>query len=109
MTGVPHPSVDSALFYTHISSTDPEPVRARHLLFFCLDRATKLELEPPKSKSKSSKTRKLDTPRTEEGDRLLQDIMADFSRNLGAAKIETNVFGSGVRSRCQCGARKLTL
>jgi kinetochore protein Mis13/DSN1 len=82
------------MFYTHISSTVPEPIRARHLLVFCVERAARAELEPPKSKSK--KTRKTDTARTEEGDKLLSAIMDDFSKHLGQAGIDTNVFGSGV-------------
>lgn len=105
MIGVPHHSVDSSLFYHHISSTVPEPVRARHLLVFCFDRATKAELEVKRSRSKS---RKLDSARTEEGDRLLQEIMADFSRSLGQAEIDTNVFALGVCSRFQPEERVLT-
>jgi hypothetical protein len=62
---------------------------------YCFDRAAKSELEPIAVKSKS-KTRKTDGSRTDEGDRLLQEIMAEFSRSLGQGEIETNVFGSGV-------------
>jgi hypothetical protein len=62
---------------------------------YCFDRAAKSELEPIPVKSKS-KTRKTDGSRTDEGDRLLQEIMAEFSRSLGQGEIETNVFGSGV-------------
>jgi hypothetical protein len=51
-------------------------------------------LEPPK-KSKT-KTRKTDGERTEEGDKLVADIIAEFSRTLGQGGIDTNVFGSGV-------------
>ena len=98
--GVPHPSVDSTQFYHHISSSTPEPIRARHLLVYCFDRAAKTELEPPKKPK--SKTRKTDGARTDEGDRILQDIMAEFSRSLGQGEIETNVFGSGVSPFFAC-------
>jgi kinetochore protein Mis13/DSN1 len=104
-TGVPHSSVDSSLFYTHISPLDPEPLRAKHLLLFCVDRAAKKELAPtPNSKTK---TRKTDTARTEEGDRLLSDIIADFSRGLGLGEIALDFYSSGVCPYLQKGGGEL--
>jgi len=84
------------MFYTHISPLDPEPLRAKHLLLFCVDRAAKKELAPI-SKSKT-KTRKTDTTRTEEGDKLLADIIADFSRGLGLGEIALDFYSPGVGS-----------
>jgi kinetochore protein Mis13/DSN1 len=82
------------MFYTHISPLDPEPLRAKHLLLFCVDRAATKELASI-SKSKT-KTRKTDTARTEEGDKLLADIIADFSRGLGLGEIGLDFYSSGV-------------
>lgn len=94
-SGIPHPSISSSQFYTHISSTQPEPIRARHLLVYCADRAFKANIDPPPSKSKG-KTRKSDGARTDEGDKLMRDIMTEFLSGLGMGSVDTNVFASGV-------------
>lgn len=93
--GIPHSSVPSNTFYQHISATTPEPIRARHLLIWCTKRATDAALAPP-AKSKSKGKGRDETPRTEEGDKLLKDIMDDLMAKLGKGVVDTNIFQQGV-------------
>lgn len=94
--GMPHASVKSKTFYTHISSTMPEPYRAKHLMIWCGQRATDAALQPIDNKKSSKGKGKDETPRTAEGDQLLKQIMDDFLANLGKGIVQTNVLSSGV-------------
>ncbi|EIW68470.1 hypothetical protein TREMEDRAFT_63637 [Tremella mesenterica DSM 1558] len=86
---IPHHSVESSNLYKHISTTLPEPIRARHLLVYCSKRATDDELE------KKGKGKQRDMG-TEEGDKLVREIMEEFMMTLGKGGIDTNVFaGAG--------------
>lgn len=86
---IPHHSVDSAVFYKHISSTLPEPIRARHLLVFCAKRAADAEMK--------DKGKKRAVGSTQEGDEIVDAIMAEFITTLAKGGVDTNVF-AGVGS-----------
>ncbi|ORY35684.1 Mis12-Mtw1 protein family-domain-containing protein [Naematelia encephala] len=93
---IPHTSVDSKMLYKHVTPTLPEPIRARHLLVWCAKRATDSALLAEGSSAdriKGKSKTKTEGPRTEEGDRLVKDIMEDLMGNLGKGNIDTNVFG----------------
>jgi kinetochore protein Mis13/DSN1 len=95
---MPHASVKASDFYMHIASTIPEPIRVRHLLIWCTQRATDAALLPVAESSKSrSKSKVIDeTPRTAEGDRLLKDIMDDLLANFAKGGVDTNIFQKAV-------------
>lgn len=98
---MPHPSVESSTFYKHITPGPslPEPHRARHLLVWCAKRAVDAALQPVASSSKSKakeKERVREELRTEEGDRLVKEVMDEFMSTLGKGRIDTNVFAQVV-------------
>lgn len=88
----------SDTFYKHISPTLPEPVRTRHLLIFCLQRAVRHDKKAGEraaaSKSRSAKGK--EAAHTPEGDRLVDSIMEDVLQQLGRGRIDTNVFSKPV-------------
>lgn len=96
--GIPHRSVDSTDFYKHISATMPEPHRARHLLVYCSKRAYDVDVEEAAKREKrgKSKSRDKEPTRTEEGDRIVREVMDAFLAGLGKGEVETNVFDSNV-------------
>lgn len=91
MPGIPHSSVDSKLLYTHLGSQMPEPIRARHLIAWCAKRAVDAET------SKKGKSKAKD--RTDDGDRILNEIMDEFITGLGRGQVDTNVFADIVGER----------
>jgi kinetochore protein Mis13/DSN1 len=76
----------------------PEPIRCRHLLVFCAKRAADEHIATGKVKGKSKEKAKsrYQGERTDEGDRLVKEIMDSFLSGLGKGEVETNVFASGV-------------
>jgi len=88
--------VDSSTFYKHITPTLPEPLRARHLLVFCAKRALDAAIATPPLNRAKGKEKSKDEVRTQEGDRLVKEIMEEFLANLGKGGIDTNVFAPGV-------------
>lgn len=88
--------MDTALFYTHITPTMPEPVRAKHLIVWCAKRAADAECSSKDLKAKGTERRSAGVTRTTEGDRLVKEIMDDFLAKLGSGKVDTNVFGQAV-------------
>ena len=98
MPGIPHASVDSKLLYTHLGSQMPEPIRARHLIAWCAKRAVDAET------SKKGKSKGKD--RTDNGDRILNEIMDEFITSLGRGQVDTNVFADIVSAQ-RVGGRVL--
>jgi kinetochore protein Mis13/DSN1 len=102
-TGIPHPNVDSGTFWKHITPTLPEPIKARHLLVWCAKRALDSNLASPaegKGKEKAKRGVAADAGvRTEEGDRLIKEIMEEFMANLGKGVVDTNIFAQAVNQR----------
>ena len=68
----------------------PEPIRARHLIAWCAQRAVDAETGK-KSWSKGKE-------RSDEGDRIVNEIMEEFITSLGRGEVDTNVFASVVSS-----------
>lgn len=58
---------------------------------YCAKRTADMSVAPVSSKSKR-KAKATDEVRTDEGDRLVSEIMEQFMSNLGKGLIETNVF-----------------
>jgi kinetochore protein Mis13/DSN1 len=95
--GIPHPTVESATFWKHITPTLPEPIRARHLLAWCAKRALDESVAPTRGPSKAkSKDKAKSEVRTDEGDRLVKEIMEEFMANLGKGLVDTNIFSQPV-------------
>jgi kinetochore protein Mis13/DSN1 len=95
--GIPHPTVESATFWKHITPTLPEPIRARHLLVWCAKRALDESVAPTSGPSKgTSKDKTKSEVRADEGDRLVKEIMEEFMANLGKGLVDTNIFSQPV-------------
>ncbi|RSH82300.1 hypothetical protein EHS25_006010 [Saitozyma podzolica] len=90
---IPHPTVETASFWKHISPTLPEPIRARHLLVYCAKRALDGSVPPATDALKGkSRDKAKGGVRTDEGDRLVKEIMEEVMANLGKGLIDTNIF-----------------
>lgn len=65
---------------------------------FCAKRAADEHLADAKARSKSKDKGKsrYQGERTDEGDKLVKEIMDSFLSGLGKGDVETNVFASGV-------------
>lgn len=98
--GIPHSSVDAKLFYTHLGSDMPEPIRARHMIAWTARRAADEET------GKKSKTKGKE--RTSEGDRLINEIMEEVVMSLAKGNVDTNVFANIVSYLWNTGAIWLT-
>ena len=98
-TAIPHSNVDPSLFYKHISTVIPEPIRTRHLIAWCAKRAGDAALD------RKGKGREDTTP---DGDHLVKEIIEDLVASLGKGEVDTNVY-SQVVSCCEtvnlCQAR----
>lgn len=95
--GIPHPTVESATFWKHITPTLPEPIRARHLLVYCAKRALDESVPPATDELKGkSRDKAKGGVRTDEGDRLVKEIMEEVMANLGKGLIDTNIFSQPV-------------
>ncbi|WVQ72045.1 hypothetical protein IAR50_001589 [Cryptococcus sp. DSM 104548] len=90
---MPHKSIDYRMLYRHLPSGLPDPHRARILITWCANRATR-EAVRPKSSSSKGKEKETDIGRTEEGDRILKEIMDDFHHKMSKGAVETNTFSS---------------
>ncbi|WWC90557.1 uncharacterized protein L201_005493 [Kwoniella dendrophila CBS 6074] len=92
---MPHKNVDSKLFYRHIPSSYPEPIKARMLLVWCADRALQesLHVSSSSKRDKGKGKAKQDEGRTEEGDKMLNEIMDEFVREMNRGGVDTSVFG----------------
>lgn len=91
ITGIPHSTVDPKLFYTHLGSSMPEPIRARHLIAWCAKRAADAET--------GEKSRTKGKDRTSDGDRIVREIMEEVVMSLGMGSVDTNVFAKVASSR----------
>lgn len=67
----------------------PEPIRARHLIAWCAKRAVDAET--------GKKNRSKGKERTDDGDRIINEIMEEFITSLGRGEVDTNVFAQVVR------------
>ncbi|WWC71366.1 uncharacterized protein I206_105321 [Kwoniella pini CBS 10737] len=92
---MPHKNVDSKLFYRHIPVSYPEPIKARMLLVWCANRAMEESLRVPSSskRDKGKGRAKSEDGRTEEGDKMLKEIMDEFVREMNRGGVDTSVFG----------------
>nr|XP_018261691.1 uncharacterized protein I303_06132 [Kwoniella dejecticola CBS 10117]OBR83849.1 hypothetical protein I303_06132 [Kwoniella dejecticola CBS 10117] len=92
---MPHKNVDFKLFYRHIPVSYPEPIKARMLLVWCANRAMEESLKIPSSSRKDKGKGKATLPpgRSEEGDKLLREIMDEFVREMNRGGVDTSVFG----------------
>ena len=73
----------------------PEPIRARHLIVWCAKRAADAEIGA-KGKGKAKDRTLSSGVNTEEGDRLVKEIMEEFIASMGRGTVDTNVFAGGV-------------
>jgi hypothetical protein len=88
------------MFWKHITPTLPEPIRARHLLVYCAKRALDESVPPATDALKGkSKDKAKGGVRTDEGDRLVKEIMEEVMANLGKGLIDTNIFSQPVSRR----------
>ena len=71
-------------------------MRARHLLVWCAKRALDAAVAPPTPHRTNGNEKSKGEDRTEQGDRLVKEIMEEFMANLGKGAIDTNVFAPGV-------------
>ncbi|WRT68606.1 uncharacterized protein IL334_005584 [Kwoniella shivajii] len=93
---MPHKNVDSKWFYRHIPVSYPEPIKARMLLVWCAIRALDESLKTPSSSSRKDKGKgkaKPEEGRTDEGDKMLKEIMDEFVREMNRGGVDTSVFG----------------
>ncbi|WVW85405.1 hypothetical protein I302_107443 [Kwoniella bestiolae CBS 10118] len=93
---MPHKNVDSKLFYRHIPVSYPEPIKARMLLSWCANRALEESLKPASSsrRDKGKAKAQEEEGRTEEGDKMLKEIMDEFVREMNRGGVDTSVFGA---------------
>ncbi|WVQ68460.1 uncharacterized protein L199_006668 [Kwoniella botswanensis] len=108
---MPHKNVDSKLFYRHIPVSYPEPIKARMLLVWCANRALEESLKPPSTSSRrdkgkgKAKAEIQEEGRTEEGDKMLREIMDEFVREMNRGGVDTSVFGAPGRQPTVTGLR----
>ncbi|KAK8854615.1 hypothetical protein IAR55_003354 [Kwoniella newhampshirensis] len=89
---MPHKSVDHKLFYRHIPTSYPDPIKARMLLVWCANRAVDEALRPSKSSSRSKGKEK--ETRSDEGDKIIREIMEEFVQKMNRGAVDTSsVFG----------------
>ncbi|KAG8864830.1 hypothetical protein FRB96_003416 [Tulasnella sp. 330] len=89
----PHPSVEFANFYTHISPDLPEALRIRQLLVWCSSRAQVTSGAAPTAGPSSQPTNS--SPAlpvlSSAQEALLRDIQDDFMKSLCLGKVDTSL------------------
>ncbi|WWD19246.1 hypothetical protein CI109_103704 [Kwoniella shandongensis] len=86
---MPHKSVDHKLFYRHIPTAYPDPIKARMLLVWCANRAVDEALKPVKSSSSRSKGKEKEV-RSDEGDKMIREIMDEFVQKMNRGAVDTS-------------------
>ncbi|TYJ53987.1 hypothetical protein B9479_005393 [Cryptococcus floricola] len=90
---MPHKSIDYRMLYRHLPSGLPDPHRARILITWNANQATREALRH-KSSSSKGKEKETDTRRTDGGDSFIKDIMDEFHHKMSKGAVETNTFSS---------------
>ncbi|OXG19115.1 kinetochore protein Mis13/DSN1 [Cryptococcus neoformans Ze90-1] len=87
---MPHKSVDHKLFYRHIPTAYPDPIKTRMLLVWCTNRAIDENLKRSSAIRKGKGKQK--EVMTEEGDRMLREVMEEFVQGMNRGSVDTNTY-----------------
>ncbi|KIY35999.1 kinetochore protein Mis13/DSN1 [Cryptococcus gattii E566] len=87
---MPHKSVDHKLFYRHIPTAYPDPIKTRMLLVWCTNRAIDENLKKSSASRKGKGKQK--EVMTEEGDRMLKEVMEEFVQSMNRGSVDTSTY-----------------
>lgn len=96
---MPHKSVDHKLFYRHIPTAYPDPIKTRMLLVWCTNRAIDENLKRSSAIRKGKGKQK--EVMTEEGDRMLREVMEEFVQGMNRGSVDTNTYALPVNYSSQ--------